>query len=98
MSRDYVGERAVVYPAYIDKTLSRKKGRRLPITHAVPNPTVDEIARAAELLGLEPVVEERKYPRDAHKYTKVVVVRKMHSKRLTLVNLAMRVKELRKPS
>lgn len=98
MSRDYVGERTVVYPVYIDKTLSRRKGRRLSLAHAIPNPTVDEIFRAAELLGLEPIVEERKHPRDTYKYAKVVVVRKKHSKHLTLVNLAMKVKELRKSS
>ncbi|MEM1533376.1 MAG: signal recognition particle subunit SRP19/SEC65 family protein [Desulfurococcaceae archaeon] len=98
MSRDYIGEKTVVYPVYIDKTLSRRKGRRLSLTHAVSNPTVDEVVRAAELLGLEPVVEERKHPRDVYKYAKVVVVRKKYSKHLTLVNLAMKIKELRKSS
>ncbi|MCS7128714.1 MAG: hypothetical protein N3E36_06185 [Sulfolobales archaeon] len=98
MSRDYVSERVVIYPAYIDRALSRKKGRRLPLTHAVLNPTVDEIVHAAELLGLEPIVEERKYPKDTHKYTNVVVVRKKYSKHLILASLAMKVKELRKSS
>ncbi len=93
-----MGERIVVYPAYIDKALPRKKGRRLSLTHAVSNPTIDEIVRAAELLGLEPIVEERKYPRDTYKYNRVVVVRKKNSKHLTLVSLAMKVNELRKPS
>ncbi|MGB9828209.1 MAG: signal recognition particle subunit SRP19/SEC65 family protein, partial [Thermosphaera sp.] len=36
MSREYRGRKTVLYPAYIDSTLSRSEGRRIPSSSAVP--------------------------------------------------------------
>ena len=48
----------VLYPLYFDADLSRDGGRRVPRRVAVHGPTVEEIAHAAESLGLKPKVEE----------------------------------------
>lgn len=53
----------VLYPLYFDADLSRDDGRRIARRAAVHGPTVDEIAKAAEALGLKPKVEtDRAHP------------------------------------
>jgi signal recognition particle subunit SRP19 len=55
----------VIWPAYLDAGLSRSEGRRVPQTVAVPEPTVDEIARAAGQVGYDAAIErEKTYPRE----------------------------------
>jgi signal recognition particle subunit SRP19 len=55
----------VIWPAYLDRELSRSEGRRVPQSAAVPEPTVDEIARAAGQVGYDVVIErEKTYPRE----------------------------------
>jgi len=89
LTRDYRGERVIIYPAYIDSSLSRKQGRRIPRDQAVAKPTLREIARAAEKLGLEPVIEaEAHYPRTWFTRKGRVVVAKRGSKRSLLRMLA----------
>ncbi|MGI0148243.1 MAG: signal recognition particle subunit SRP19/SEC65 family protein [Thermoplasmata archaeon] len=53
----------VLYPLYFDADLSRDGGRRVARRLAVHGPTVDEIAHAAESLGLKPTIEtDRAHP------------------------------------
>jgi len=53
----------VLYPLYFDAELSRDAGRRVARKVAVHGPTVEEIAQAAESLGLKPKVEaDRAHP------------------------------------
>jgi signal recognition particle subunit SRP19 len=47
----------VIWPAYLDASLSRSEGRRVPKDAAVENPTVDEIAKAVQQVGYDAVVE-----------------------------------------
>jgi len=47
----------VIYPAYYDAELSRSEGRRVPDDLAVPEPTVDEIAKAVQQVGYDAVIE-----------------------------------------
>ncbi|WP_435076524.1 signal recognition particle subunit SRP19 [Halococcus sp. AFM35] len=55
----------VIWPAYLDAELSRSEGRRVPRSVAVPEPTVDEIARAAGQVGYDVAIErEKTYPRE----------------------------------
>ncbi|AFL66919.1 signal recognition particle protein Srp19 [Desulfurococcus amylolyticus] len=63
MSRDNKGRRIVVYPAYIDSKKSRSEGRKISLSKAVPNPSIKEIIEASERLGLNPLYEEKHYPR-----------------------------------
>ena len=50
----------VIWPAYLDRELSRSEGRRVPLSAAVPAPTVDEIASAAGQVGYDVVIEREK--------------------------------------
>lgn len=96
MSREYKGERITIYPQYLDSTKSRRLGRKLSKSDAVPKPSVDEIVAAARDLGLDPIVEENKqYPRDPWSYDKRVVVLKKESKLSVLRRIAKRIKEHR---
>ena len=53
-----------VYPAYLGRQLSRRGGRRLPASEAVPDVTTEEIVQAAKRLGYKVEVEaEKHYPR-----------------------------------
>ncbi|EMA47560.1 signal recognition particle subunit SRP19 [Halococcus saccharolyticus] len=64
----------VIWPAYLDRELSRSEGRRVPRSSAVPEPTVDEIARAAGQVGYDVVIErEKTYPREYEPRGRVLI-------------------------
>ncbi|DAC72879.1 MAG TPA: signal recognition particle protein Srp19 [Thermoplasmata archaeon] len=48
----------VIYPVYFDRDVSRLRGRKVPQKHAVEKPTLEKIAKAAQSLGLHPVLEK----------------------------------------
>ncbi len=97
MSREYRGERVVIYPAYIDSSLPRRLGRRVRAEEGVPRPTLKEIAQAAERLGLDPIVEpEARYPRTWFHQKGRVLVRKKASKTVLLRMIAREVASQRK--
>ncbi len=95
MSREYRGKRIVVWPSYIDSSKSRGKGRKIPRRDAVPRPRVEEIVEAAERLGLNPEVEEARYPRAWWEDRRRVIVDKMGSKLETLRAIAREIRRLR---
>jgi len=47
----------VIWPAYLDASKTRSEGRRVPRDLAVDDPTVDEIAEAAQQVGYDAVIE-----------------------------------------
>jgi signal recognition particle subunit SRP19 len=53
-------KRMVLWPSYFDSRLSEKQGRRAPKNLAVSTPNVDEVAEAANNLGLEAEVDKSK--------------------------------------
>jgi signal recognition particle subunit SRP19 len=64
----------VIWPAYIDADLSRSEGRRVSLSDAVEDPTVDEIARAVQQVGYDAVVERDKtYSREFEQRGRVLV-------------------------
>ena len=93
IGRERKGREVVVWPAYLDSTLPRSRGRRVPLGVAVRKPTVDEIVAAAKSLGLDPKVEDSSYPRDPFSSNRRVVVRKVGPKRKILVDIALKVRE-----
>lgn len=95
MSREYRGRRIVVWPVYIDSTASRGEGRKIPLRDAVRKPRVEEIVEAARRLGLNPEVEEARYPRSWWENTRRVIVDKIGSKLSILKALAAELRKLR---
>ncbi|MGZ0745565.1 MULTISPECIES: signal recognition particle subunit SRP19 [unclassified Haloparvum] len=64
----------VIYPAYIDRDLSRSEGRRVAEDQSVEDPTVDEIAEAVQQVGYDAVIERDKtYSREYEPRGRVVV-------------------------
>jgi signal recognition particle subunit SRP19 len=64
----------VIWPAALDADRTRSEGRRVPQDLAVPDPTVDEIARAVQQVGYDAVVErEVTYPREHEPRGRVLV-------------------------
>jgi signal recognition particle subunit SRP19 len=49
----------VLWPLYFDSRRTREEGRRVPKRLAVEAPTVEEIATAADALGLQPSIEKK---------------------------------------
>ncbi|MFB6124163.1 MAG: signal recognition particle subunit SRP19 [Haloferacaceae archaeon] len=64
----------VIWPAYIDASLTRAEGRRVPEADAVEDPTVDEIAEAVRQVGYDAVIErDITYPREYEPRGRVLV-------------------------
>ncbi len=64
----------VIWPAYLDAAESRAAGRRVPLDLAVSEPTVEEIAAAAQQVGYDAVIERyRTYPREYEPRGRVLV-------------------------
>ncbi|MGC8982465.1 MAG: signal recognition particle subunit SRP19/SEC65 family protein [Desulfurococcaceae archaeon] len=96
MSREYKGKRIVIYPIYLDSTLSRKEGRKVPLSLAIPKPTLEEIAAACEKLGLNPEIEPDKVHPKSIALRGRVVANKLESKLRTLYAVAKTIVEMRK--
>jgi signal recognition particle subunit SRP19 len=56
VSRD--DNKYVIYPVYFDSAVSRLNGRRVAKKHAVEKPSLENLAKAAKSLGLNPVLEK----------------------------------------
>jgi signal recognition particle subunit SRP19 len=52
----------VLYPCYFKASLTRRQGRRVPVSDAVEHPTTREIAKALNKLNIECRVEEAHHP------------------------------------
>ena len=53
----------ILWPEYFDNSVTKSHGRRVPNKLAIPAPTVDEIAKVAKKLKLNPKIERNKaYP------------------------------------
>eukprot|EP00656_Telonema_subtile_P052443 TRINITY_DN7313_c0_g1_i1.p1 TRINITY_DN7313_c0_g1~~TRINITY_DN7313_c0_g1_i1.p1 ORF type:complete len:134 (-),score=30.40 TRINITY_DN7313_c0_g1_i1:186-587(-) len=52
------------YPSYIDSTLTRPQGRRIPTESAVEHPHIMECVEVFKTLGIPFVLENKTYSRD----------------------------------
>ncbi|MDY6932208.1 MAG: signal recognition particle protein Srp19 [Halobacteriota archaeon] len=74
-------DRMTIWPAYIDQSKSRSKGRMIPRRISVKSPKLSEIADACRKLGLDPQVEpDKSYPRSWWETSGRVIVNKTSSK------------------
>lgn len=51
-------DKYVVWPIYFDKSVSRLGGRKVSRKQAVEKPNIDDIAKAAKSLKLNPIIEK----------------------------------------
>ncbi len=95
-TRDYIGERVLVWPENLDSTIPRSAGRRLSRKECVPKPTLKEIYEAAEKAGLDPIFEEgKKLPRRWWCSQGRIAVLKRGSKLKTLRIIAEELRKMR---
>lgn len=82
----------VIYPVYFDKSVSRLKGRRVSMKHAVEKPTVEDIAKAAKSLGLATSLQkDALYSSTPWKKDGRVLIEKKGPKTTLLLQLANRL-------
>jgi signal recognition particle subunit SRP19 len=85
-------DKLILYPIYFDSTLSRTQGRKVAQKHAVEKPTAENIAKAAQSLGLHPILEkERCYPATSWKQDGRVLIDHTTTKQKLLVQIANRL-------
>lgn len=92
--------KVILWPVYFDRSRTKKEGRRVPKSLAVPNPRLKELQMAAEMLGLKPEVKaDAAHPAIPWLKTGRLWVRKDKSKMNTLIRVAdelARVRQLEK--
>ena len=86
----------VIWPAYLDATKPKSRGRKISRAKAVKSPRLSEIVEAARKLGLNPVVEEEKaFPSSWWEFSGRVLVDKKGGKTELLRRIAELIKEAR---
>mgnify|MGYP006311675527 CR=1 FL=1 len=86
-------DKYVIYPIYIDKSVSRKNGRKLSRKGAVNKPKIENIEKAAKDLDLNPILEENtSHPTRFWKKEGRIIVDKNDSKIKILRKIAKKLK------
>lgn len=87
----------VLWPEYFDNSLTKNSGRRVPKKLASTSPTVEDIARAAKRLKLNPKIERSKsYPGRWWKSSGRVLVRSNEPKTKIIKRVALVLKKSKK--
>jgi len=85
-------DKFILYPLYFDSTLSRKAGRRLPMDACIEKPSVEQIAKAAQSLGIHPVLQKSSSHPSVHwKHDGRVLVDRKGSKQTVLIQISKRL-------
>jgi len=86
----------VIWPPNIDALKTKKAGRIISRNDAVKSPTIDEIEKAAQELGLNPIIEPSKsYPRTWWEKSGRVLVDNTVSRHETAKIISQKIKALR---
>ncbi|MGQ9530519.1 MAG: signal recognition particle subunit SRP19/SEC65 family protein [Candidatus Bathycorpusculaceae bacterium] len=89
-------EKIIVWPVYFDSTKTRRDGRRVSKSLAVPSPKILEIKEAAEKIGLEhEVVPDCGYPKMPWLKTGMLLVRKREAKAQIIKKIARQLTRIR---
>ena len=78
--KDY--EHIVIWLDYFNKTLSRKKGRRLPKEKCIFDPSLNELIESSKAVGLVPTEtnDQVRFPRRSYVRSGYIVLEKKISK------------------
>ena len=89
-------DKIIVWPAYFDSTKTRRDGRRIPKSLAVPSPKILEIKYAAEKIGLEcELVSDAGYPKTPWLKTGMLLVKKNETKDRIIKTIAKQLLKIR---
>lgn len=79
----------VIYSVYFDKNVSKFAGRKVSLKNAVEKPNIEDIAKAAKSLGLNPILEkEAAYPSSPWQKAGRILVDKKDTKSKILVGIS----------
>ena len=82
----------VIYPLYFDTTVSRLNGRKVAKKYAIEKPSLENIAKAAQSLKLNPIIEkDRIHPSTPWKKEGRILVEKKGPKTKLLIQIANRL-------
>jgi signal recognition particle subunit SRP19 len=88
--------RIIVWPTYFDASKTQREGRRLPKKLCVASPKIEEVVKAAEILGLNPQPNfKARFPSAWWIEEGYVIVDKAESKSNTLRKIAKKILEFR---
>lgn len=89
-------DKIIIWPAYFDATKTRKDGRRIPKSLAVPSPRIVEIQDAAQKLGMEhELVENAGYSKTPWVKAGMLLVKKNEAKDKTIERIARQLVKIR---
>jgi len=89
-------DKVILWLVYFDSTKTRSEGRRVPKKLGVPTPTVEEIRKAAEQLGLRPeIVSGAAHPSVSWQKTGLVTIPKKDVKVRIMQRIAQKIVENR---
>jgi len=82
--KDY--DHIVIWLDYFNKTLSRKKGRRLSKDKCIFDPSLNELIESSKAAGFEPTEtdDQARYPRRSYVRSGYVILEKKSTKKKTL--------------
>lgn len=81
----------VIWLDYFDSSLSRAKGRRIPLSIATRNLSMERLLKVARSLGYEPEAFEARHPKRPWKKSGYIVVKKVKGKEEIIKELALRI-------
>ena len=82
-------EKIIIWSAYFDQARTRKAGRRVPKSLAVPSPKILEVQEAAQKLGLDfEVVADKGYSKVPWVKAGMLLVEKKESKEQVINRIA----------
>lgn len=89
-------KKIILWPVHFDSSKTRKEGRRVPKSVAVPKPNLAELQRAAEHLGLKPEADvNAAHPSIPWRKTGRIWVQKRGTKMQTLMKIAKEIVTIR---
>ena len=89
-------DKFIIWPAYFDQTKTRKNGRRVTKSLAVPHPKIAEVTMAVEKLGLkDELASEADYPKTPWLKTGMILVEKQGSKEQVIRKIANQLLKIR---
>jgi len=89
-------EKAIIWPAYFDVANTRKNGRRVVKTLAVPSPKIEELLIAVKEIGLKnEITPDTSYPKKPWQKTGSILVEKRKSKEKTINEIAKQLAKIR---
>jgi len=85
-------DKYVIWPIYFDKSISRINGRKIAKKYAIDKPNLEDIAKAAKALKLNPIIEKEKiFPSRTWKKEGRILVDKKDSKISIIKQIANRL-------